>query len=116
MLLALPHILSHNLHYDVIKCTQIGVQLGNWDNIKLSSFGEVLRAQLIVNREPSTKEFVYYLESMGTKSQTPSDAQTLFTKLLLDLGQVLWQKQCHKWKISNKAWVDENKIFGADIM
>ena len=108
-------VLSHNLHFDVIKNTQISVQLGRWDNIQLSKFGEDLRAHLVVNRQPSTKEFIYYLRSMGTNSQTSTDAQTVFTKLLLDLGQVLWLRQCHKWKISDKDWVDENKIYGAII-
>ena len=90
----------------------VRLQLVAWKIIPLSAFGQTLRAGAQGARPLTVRALAERWQEPEEGAQRLS-AQAAFTKLLVDLGQVLWQRQCHAWGMAGKAWVDAAKIKGA---
>ena len=75
-----------------------------WTEIPLSDFGQKVRASQ--DRRHTTE-----LQSLWSEFETvDTSAHACFLRPCLDLGQVLWQEQCHQWTKQKKAWVAEEKV------
>ena len=91
----------------------VRLQLVEWMPVPLDAFGQALRAGAQGARALTVRALAGRWREPGEKVAQELSAQAAFTKLLLDLGQVLWQGQCHAWSLAGKSWVDEAKILGA---
>ena len=40
----------------------------------------------------------------------PQPPNGCFLHLCLELGQLLWQEQCHQWTATRKAWMSESRV------
>ena len=74
--------------------------------IPLSLFGEFIRSDRACGEVTPLHVLWSQFEATATT------AHAYFLRLCLDLGQVLWQEQCHNWTTQQKAWVGEKKVLG----
>ena len=91
----------------------VRLQLVGWRPVPLDAFGQALRAGVQGATVLTVRALAGRWREPGERKAQGLSAQAAFTRLLLDLGQVLWQGQCHAWNLAGKAWVDEAKILGA---
>ena len=91
----------------------VRLQLMDWKVVPLGAFGQTLHAGALGARPFTVRALAERWREPGERVSQRLTAHAAFTKLLLELGQVLWQGQCHAWSLAGKAWVDEAKIKGA---
>jgi len=101
-----------NLAHGTVPLT-VRLQPVNWKFVPLSAFGQALRAGAQGAKPLEVRALAEAWREPGERQVRRLSAQATFTKLLVDLGQVLFLHQCHTWSIAGKAWVDEAKIQGA---
>ena len=90
----------------------VRLQRSAWKEFPLSSFGDEQRK----NAKQDSPRALQQLWSEWQRTHDTEDIgagpKACFLRLCLDLGQLLWQQQCHQWTVLGKAWVHEEKKLG----
>ena len=92
----------------------IRIQAAPGKEIPFSAFGELLRKNLLQKRPRSIQAIASEWVEPGIDSAASRGltAQGATTRLLLDLGMLLWREQTLQWQQLGKAWTSEAKIIG----
>ena len=97
---------------DDVTLPVLRVQLPAWSPVLLSPFGVHLQRNDQKAEPRKLQDFASTCPG-GEGDGTPLNAADCVTRLLLDLGFIMWQKQCMQWQRGGKAWTTESKIAGA---
>ena len=76
----------------------------------LSEFGEKLRANAARKQPASLRTLWQALQERMQDDAADATHNGCFLQLCLDLGQLLWQDQCHRWTGLGKAWISEQRV------
>ena len=91
------------------------VQVPGSSSVPLSSFATALRVNALRSRPQRFKACAcaWRDESIGESDSPVRTAADATSRLLVDLGTVLFQQQCSAWQRAGKAWTSRRKIEGA---
>ena len=93
----------------------VRVQVPGSSSVPLSSFATALRVNALRSRPQRFKACAcaWRDESIGESDSPVRTAADATSRLLVDLGAVLFQQQCSAWQRTGKAWTSRSKIEGA---
>ena len=90
--------------------TTVRFQRASWKHFPPSSFGEKL-CKNALRMQPASLQSLWASHQASMQDEvTATSHNGCFLQLCLDLGQLLWQEQCHQWASMKKAWVPESRV------
>ena len=90
--------------------TEVRFQRAAWKRFPLSSFGGKLLGN--ANRKkPASLQSLWAAHQASIQDDVADSSHNgCFLQMCLDLGQLLWQEQCHLWTCMKKAWISESRV------
>ena len=93
-----------------VNATAVRSQRAGWKRFPLSSFGEQLCSN-DVRKKPASLQTLWASHQASMQGEgTATTPNGCFLHLCLELGQLLWQEQCHPWTATKKAWISESRV------
>ena len=81
-----------------------------WETFPLNEFGEKLRGHAARKKLVSLRSLWEAHQAQMQHGAPNATHNGCFLALCLDLGQLLWQDQCHRWTGMRKAWISEQRV------